>query len=84
MVIGKFRVSKNELYHGSTKVTLAALYDDKLDEDRRFAQATPSASVEMVITNPSANEQFKQLEAPIYCVFMNPREYEEFKEKFGD
>lgn len=37
----------------------AAFYDDSIPEDQRFARATPTASLEMQVDNPTALEQFK-------------------------
>ncbi len=36
-----------------------ALYDDSIPEDRRFAAATPTGTLEMTVDNPSALERFK-------------------------
>lgn len=82
MVIGKFRVSKNQKgLPGdiASAVRLDALYDPNLDEDKRFAENTPTGHIEMVITNPKAIDQFKPLKTPIYCVFMGAVEYEDFQ-----
>jgi len=61
MVRGKFRVTKiaDTCYSGGKEVTLSAEYDNTLEEDRRFAKATPSASITMFIDNPPALEQLK-------------------------
>lgn len=36
------------------KIVLEPRYDDSIPEDQRFAQATPSGRLEMVVDNPSA------------------------------
>jgi hypothetical protein len=38
---------------GNELVKLAASYDQTLDEDRRFAAATPSGNAEFYISNPN-------------------------------
>lgn len=34
-------------------------YDDSIEEDRRFCDATPSGSCEMLVNNPAVIEAFK-------------------------
>jgi hypothetical protein len=36
-----------------------ASYSPEVPEDQRYAKATPSGSLEMLVDNPSALEQFK-------------------------
>ncbi len=46
MVRAKFQVTevaKNQ--YGSVKVTLSPQYDQSIEEDRRFAKATPSGTI---------------------------------------
>lgn len=38
----------------ATTYKFAAVYDPDLPEDQRFAKATPSGSLEMLVDNPSA------------------------------
>lgn len=53
-------VSEVILTEYSDKVRLAAVYTgDKNSEDNTYSKATPSASVEMQIDNPSARGQMK-------------------------
>lgn len=59
-VRAKFQVQQVTKHHwGGVVVTLAPQYDDKIPEDRRFAKATPSASLQMTIDNPPAAEFFE-------------------------
>lgn len=58
-VIGKFKVTHHTVtdfgqFGKSTKVHLSAEYDPSVPEDRKFAQATPQGSIEMVVDNPLA------------------------------
>lgn len=41
------------------KYVFAAWYDESIPEDRRFAKATPSGRLEMVIDNPAAQSAFE-------------------------
>lgn len=43
----------------SKSLRFQACYDTSIPEDQRFAKATPSASIEMQVDNPTALEQFK-------------------------
>lgn len=38
---------------GNERVKLAAQYDQSLDEDRRFSQASPSGEMTVSISNPN-------------------------------
>jgi hypothetical protein len=60
MVRAKFRVDaiKQWAYGGKT-LELSAVYDDGIEENRRFAKATPSGKMEIQIDNPSAAEFFE-------------------------
>jgi len=42
-----------------TEITLTAQYDSSIEEDRRFAVATPSGQITMYVTNPAAIEQLQ-------------------------
>lgn len=57
----KVRCSKAEKYAGGESVAFEAVYsDDKAQENYSFSQATPSLSLQMQISNPSALGQFEQ------------------------
>lgn len=62
MVRGKFVVSKvaktawGSQVNSAVEVTLTAQYDQSIEEDRKFAKATPSAQITMYIDNPPAAE----------------------------
>ena len=67
-VVAKFQVNSVELYANAStrKVKLGPVYagpgaDPKLTtkEDGAFWQATPNGSLEMIIDNPDASEQFQ-------------------------
>jgi hypothetical protein len=77
MVRAKFTVSSITEYAGSYKgakvVKLSCIYDKDIPEDQRFFDATPSGSVEMLINNPAALEQFtlgKQFYADFIPVYV--------------
>jgi len=57
MVRAKFRVTKvaRQVY-GSSEVTLSPEYDQTIEEDRRFAKATPSGTILLYIDNPPASD----------------------------
>lgn len=44
---------------GGKTVTLSPQYDTTIEEDRRYAKATPSGEIKLTIDNPPALEQFK-------------------------
>jgi hypothetical protein len=57
MVRGKFMVTEiTEMAWSkeARKVVLTPQYDNTIEEDRRYAKATPSGRIEMQIDNPSA------------------------------
>jgi hypothetical protein len=61
MVRAKFRVVSRTMHSWSATaqtVVLQPEYDHAIDDDRRFAKATPSGKFEMVVDNPPALEQF--------------------------
>lgn len=60
MVRGKFQVTDitHHRYPGIT-IKLMAIYDSDLAEDRSFSKATPTAHVEMLITNEAAMSEFE-------------------------
>lgn len=60
MVRAKFKVTSitNYEWPGQT-VRLQPVYDTTIEEDRRYAKATPSGQIELTIDNPLAQEQFK-------------------------
>ena len=43
----------------SKTIKLVAQCDDGIEENRRFAKATPSGSIEIMVDNPSAAEFFE-------------------------
>lgn len=42
---------------GGSKAIFQCQYDQSIDEDRRFAKATPSGMAEFVVDNPAALER---------------------------
>jgi len=81
-VRGKFNVHKIEMYsypEGSAKVELGAVYKyqegvsgNACEENRMFGEATPQASVSMLICNPKAVEVFRKAfeeKKPFYVDF---------------
>jgi hypothetical protein len=44
--------------YGNHIVRLYAVWDDGIEENKRYAQATPSGMIELTITNPPAAEFF--------------------------
>lgn len=72
MVRAKFQVTEvtqygNQYGHGK-RIKLTPVYDDTIPENKRFAQATPSGSLEMHVNNPSA-EQEMQVDRTFYVDF---------------
>jgi hypothetical protein len=63
-VIAKF-VCTGVTKHNCPGVTakLTAEYDSALPEDRRFAQSTPTGTLEIFVTNPKVEEFFAPGEA---------------------
>jgi hypothetical protein len=63
MVRGKFTVMQhvitkwNAEHPGQTQVVLQPQYDSSIEEDRRYAKATPAGKIEMTVDNPAALEQ---------------------------
>jgi hypothetical protein len=62
MVRAKFRVTSVTEHFGwnGVTVTLTPQYDTTIEEDRRYAKATPSGEIKITIDNPPALEQFKK------------------------
>lgn len=64
MVRAKFAVSEHRTVQWSsqgtpqTTVILTPQYDSSIEEDRRFAKATPSGRMELTIDNPPALAAF--------------------------
>lgn len=56
--ICKFRCESVTRYVTGQQVKLQAQYDETLDEDRRFAKASPSGSLEVSISNPAIDGFF--------------------------
>ena len=63
MVRAKFCVRSVEHFStspdGQKQVRLFAVYDTTTEENRRYAKATPSGEITMLIDNPPAVEQFQ-------------------------
>jgi hypothetical protein len=58
-VRAKFRVQYVQDFGNSKKVYLTPVTADELPENQRFHKYTPSGSIEMMIDNPPASDQFK-------------------------
>lgn len=61
-VRGKMRVTTvttHDWSQDARTVRLTAEYDDAIEEERRYAKATPQASMEMVIDNPAITDFFR-------------------------
>ncbi len=58
MVRGKFQVYSIEKFASGSgvQITLYPQYDTSIEEDRRFAKATPSGSIKMYVDNPTASD----------------------------
>ncbi len=72
-VRGKFQVqtiTSNFWNKDSKTIKLAAVYDDGVEENARYAKATPSGSIEIQIDNPPAAEFF-ELGKYVYVDFSN-------------
>lgn len=57
MVRGKFMVTEVTEMHWSKdarKVVMTPQYDNSIEEDRRYAKATPTGRIEIQIDNPAA------------------------------
>lgn len=72
MVRAKFTVTQvrqhyynngKEAMKGGTEILLSPQYDDSIPEDQRFARATPSGEMRLVIDNPAAVDYLKPGEA---------------------
>ncbi|HUI28688.1 MAG TPA: hypothetical protein VLX91_00625 [Candidatus Acidoferrales bacterium] len=60
MVRAKCRVTKvTKTVEGSECVSLVAVYDDGIEENKRFAKATPAGSIELWVDNPPASDYLK-------------------------
>ena len=60
MVRAKMQVVKvAKLTWGVIEVTLISVYDQSIEEDRRFSKATPpgGSSIQLTIDNPPASDQ---------------------------
>lgn len=58
----KFRVEKVTQHAWNTAartITLSPQYDQTIAEDRRFCDATPSGTFEMLVNNPAAIAQLQ-------------------------
>ena len=69
MVRAKLCVQKvAKCSYGGSEITLSAVYDQTIPEDQRYAKATPSATFQMYVNNPPA-EEFFELGKYVYCDF---------------
>lgn len=62
MVRGKFQVTSitsNHWNKDSKTIKLAAVYDNGIEENAKYAKASPSGSIEIQIDNPPASEFFE-------------------------
>jgi hypothetical protein len=62
MVRGKFQVTNitsNHWNKESKMIKLQAVYDNGIEENAKYAKATPSGSIEIQIDNPPAAEFFE-------------------------
>ena len=66
MVRGKFTVSSVEQSYyngqksGGVRIKLTAEYDNSIEEDRKYAKATPSGEIVMYVDNPAAADYLLQ------------------------
>ena len=60
-VRAKFQVQSitHNAWGNAVSIKLSCMYDQTIPEDQRFYDATPSGSIEMLVNNPAAIEQFK-------------------------
>lgn len=61
-VRAKFQVQSIKSMHWSKthkEIILAPQYDTSIPEDRRYATATPSGSITLMVDNPAAAEQLE-------------------------
>lgn len=59
-VRAKFKVTKitqQDWSPNHRSIELSAVYDTSIEEDKRFAEATPSGTITMYVTNPAAIEK---------------------------
>jgi hypothetical protein len=57
MVRAKFMVTKvATTNYGQKEITLSPQYDNSIEEDRRFAKATPSGTIQLYVDNPPASD----------------------------
>lgn len=52
-------VTENSWSRTARKLLFSAQYDSTIPEDQKYALATPSGSIEMLVDNPKALEQFQ-------------------------
>jgi len=58
MIRAKLKCIENDAHETYESVTLVAIYEDGGNENASFAEATPSASLQMTISNPAAFGEF--------------------------
>jgi hypothetical protein len=60
MVRAKFKLSSIKQYeYGGKQFEFSAVYDDGIEENKRYAKATPSGSLLITVDNPPAAEFFE-------------------------
>ena len=63
MVRAKFMVQEIRRHHygnpGATTIILRPQYDENIEEDKRFAKATPTGEISMYVDNPPAQAFFE-------------------------
>lgn len=70
-VRGKFTVTEKTEFNWTgtqKKIVLRALYDEHIEEDRRYAKATPSAEIILMVDNAEA-DKFLSLGSKFYVDF---------------
>jgi hypothetical protein len=58
-----YKTAAGEVVEHSAEIVLTPQYDSTIEEDRRYAKATPSGLISLCIDNPSAIEYLKPGEA---------------------
>lgn len=57
MIRAKCRVTKvMKTLEGSECISLIAVYDESIEENKRFSKATPAGSIELWVDNPMASD----------------------------
>jgi hypothetical protein len=70
MVRAKFKVTQVGMPYGEVRtVVLTPQYDTSIEEDKRFAKASPSGRLEITIDNPPAAAELAVLGKDFYIDF---------------